>query len=112
MNAAAKAINQSTLFNGQLADMRMSKSLYMLTFLVISILLSALAIVYSTDGYRSTFSQVELQEQQTHHLQLQWGQLLLEQASLATPARVEELARNKLKMDFPASKSTFWLQKK
>jgi cell division protein FtsL len=110
MNAAAKVINQGTLFKGQLADMHMSKSLYMLIVLLIAVLVSALAVVYSTNSYRLTFSQVEQQEQQTHYLQLQWGQLLLEQASLATPARVEELAQEKLKMVLPTSKNTFWLQ--
>jgi cell division protein FtsL len=110
MNAAAKVINQGTLFNGQLADMHMSKSLYWLMMLLVAVLVSALSVVYSTNSYRSTFSQVEQQQQQTHSLQLQWGQLLLEQASLATPARIEELASEKLKMVLPTSKNTFWLQ--
>jgi cell division protein FtsL len=110
MNAAAKVINQGTLFNGQLAEMHMSKSLYILILLLIAVLVSSLAVVYSTNSYRLTFSQVEQQEQQTHYLQLQWGQLLLEQASLATPARVEELAQGKLKMVLPTSKNTLWLQ--
>lgn len=110
MNAAARVINQGTLFNGQLADMQMSKALYLLILLLIAVLVSALAVVYSTNSYRSTFSQVEQQEQQAHYLQLQWGQLLLEQASLATPARVEELAEEKLKMVLPTTKNTFWLQ--
>ncbi len=110
MNAAAKVINQGTLFNGQLADMHMSKSLYWLMMLLVAVLVSALAVVYSTNSYRSTFSQVEQQQQQTHSLQLQWGQLLLEQASLATPARIEEMATEKLKMVLPTAKNTFWLQ--
>lgn len=110
MNAAAKVINQGTLFNGQLADMHMSKSLYWLMMLLVAVLVSALAVVYSTNSYRSTFSQMEQQQQQTHSLQLQWGQLLLEQASLATPARIEELATEKLKMILPTAKNTFWLQ--
>ncbi|KTD69751.1 cell division transmembrane protein FtsL [Legionella santicrucis] len=111
MNAAAKVINQEgTLFNGQLADIHMSKSLYMLVILLIAVLVSALAVVYSTNSYRVTLNQVEQQEQLTHYLQLQWGQLLLEQASLATPARVEELANDKLQMVLPTSKNTYWLQ--
>lgn len=110
MNAAAKVINQGTLFNGQLADMQMSRSSYILILLVVAVLVSALAVVYSTNSYRSTFNQVEQQEQQTHYLQLQWGQLLLEQASLVTPARVEELASEKLGMILPTTKNTFWLQ--
>ncbi|QMT59625.1 cell division protein FtsL [Legionella sp. PC997] len=110
MNAAAKVINQGTLFNGQLADMHMSKSLYMLIILLVAVLVSALAVVYSTNSYRVTLSKVEQQEQLTHYLQLQWGQLLLEQASLATPARVEELATGKLQMVLPTSTNTYWLQ--
>lgn len=112
MNAAAKVINQGTLFNGQLADMHMSKSLYMLVILLIAVLASALAVVYSTNSYRLTLNQVEQQEQRTHYLQLQWGQLLLEQASLATPSRVEELATKKLQMVLPTSHNTHWLQTK
>lgn len=109
MNAAAKVINQGNLFNGQLADMHMSKSFYMLVVLLAAVLVSAFAVIYSTNSYRSTFSQVELEEQQNHFLQVQWGQLLLEQASLATPARVEELAIDQLRMTLPNSKNTFLL---
>ena len=109
MNAAAKVINQGNLFNGQLAKMHMSKSFYFLFVLLVAILISALAVIYSTHSYRSTFSMVEQEEQQTHVLQLQWGQLLLEQSSLATPARVEELAVKQLKMTLPGQKNTYFL---
>ncbi|MDI1352551.1 MAG: cell division protein FtsL, partial [bacterium] len=70
---------------------------------------SALGVIYTTNSYRSTFSQVQQEEQQTHYLQLQWGQLLLEQASLATPARIQEFAIEKLKMTLPSSKNTYLL---
>lgn len=109
MNAAAKVINQSNIFHGHLAEMQMSKSAYMLILLMAAVLISALGVIYSTNSYRSTFSQVQQEEQQAHHLQLQWGQLLLEQASLATPARVQELAIDKLGMVFPDTKNTFLL---
>lgn len=109
MNAAAKVINQSNLFNGHLADMHMSKSIYLLIVLLTAVLLSALAVIYSTNSYRSTFNQLQQEEQQTHFLQLQWGQLLLEQASLATPARVQELASEQLGMTLPTAKNTFLL---
>ncbi len=109
MNAAAKVINQGNLFNGQLADMHMSKSFYMLVVLLVAALISAFAVIYSTNSYRSTFNLVDQEEQQNQFLQLQWGQLLLEQASLATPARVEELAIDKLRMTLPNTKNTFLL---
>ncbi|KTD82904.1 cell division protein FtsL [Legionella waltersii] len=111
MNAAAKVINQSNIFNGQLADMQMSKSLYMMIVLMIAVLVSALAVIYSTNSYRITLSQLQQEEQQTHLLDLQWGQLLLEQSSLATPARVQDLATNKLNMTLPTVKNTFLLHR-
>lgn len=110
MNAAAKAINQSNFFNGQLLDMRLSKQLCFLLSLLLTVLVTALAIVYTTNEHRMSFSQLQRLEQQTNQLQLQWGQLLLEQASLATPARVERLAVEKLQMRLPADKETFVLR--
>lgn len=110
MNAAAKAINQGNLFNGQLLDIRLSKQVIMNLGLLLLVLLSSLFVVYTTNEHRSSFSQLHLLESQEQELELQWGQLLLEQASLATPARVEQLATQKLQMQLPMEKQTFVLQ--
>lgn len=110
MNAAARAINQSNLFNGQLLDMRLSRQLWLVLSLLMAVLLSALVVVYTINEYRSSFNQSQQLEKTMHELQLQWGQLLLEQASLATPARVEQLAADKLHMHLPADQQTFVLQ--
>jgi len=110
MNAAARQINQSTLFSGQLSDMRLSKSLCQHIILLLAVLISALAVVYTTNLHRLTFTQLQLAEQQSHQLQLQWGQLLLEQASLATPGRVQQMAFEKLHMTLPTDKQTFILR--
>lgn len=112
MNAAAKMIHQSNFFTGHLKDIRLSKILSLQIFLVTSVLISALAVVYMTNLYRLTFSQLEQSEQRAHQLNLQRGQLLLEQASLATPARVQQLAINKLGMIIPANKQIFILRAK
>lgn len=110
MNAAAREINQSNFFSGQLMDMRLSKQLSLQIVLLITVLISALSVVYVTNLHRITFSQLEIAEQESHQLELQWGQLLLEQASLATPARVEKLAAEKLHMVLPTNKQTFILR--
>jgi len=110
MNAAARAIHQSNFFSGQLLEMRLSKQWCFLLVLLMLVLVSSLAVIYSTNDHRVRFSQLEQLEQQAHQLQLQWGQLLLEQASLATPARVELLATEKLQMRLPQDKQTFVLQ--
>lgn len=112
MNAAARAIHQSNLFSGHLSDVRLSKQLCFVLTLLLTVLISALAVVYVTNEHRISFSQLQRIEQQAHQLQLQWGQLLLEQASLSTPARVELLAIEKLQMKLPADKETFVLQTK
>ena len=109
MNAAAKVINQSTFFSGQFTDIRLSKTLCMHMILLFSVLFSALAVIYITNMHRMTFSQLQSTEQKAHQLQLQWGQLLLEQASLATPARVQQLATEKLHMALPVEKQAFIL---
>lgn len=112
MNAAAKMIHQSNFFSGHLADIRLSKGLWFHLILLLSLLMSSLSVIYITNLHRVTFSQLQHEEQKGHQLQLQWGQLLLEQASLATPARVQELATEKLHMGLPMNKQTFILRVK
>lgn len=110
MNAAAREINQSNFFSGHLSEMRLSKALWQQIFLLLFVLASALAVVYITNLHRLTFTKLQQIEQKSHELQLQWGQLLLEQASLATPGRVQQLAAEKLHMVLPASRQTFILR--
>jgi cell division protein FtsL len=110
MNAAAKIIRQSDLFHGQLFRMHVSKSLWIQLILLVGVLISALCVVYTTNMTRITLSQLELAEHHAHRLALQRGQLLLEQASLATPSRVQQLASEKLHMILPTNKDTIVLR--
>lgn len=103
MNAAAKGVNNSHFIQEYRIDKR-------LLCLVATVLFSALGVVYVTNLSRTTLSQLEQTMQQSHQLELQWGQLLLEQASLATPSRVERLAADKLHMILPSEKQTFVLR--
>lgn len=112
MNAAAKVIHQSTLFNGHLSDMRLSKEMMCLLILLFAMLMSAIAVIYITNVERLSYNHLQQLEQQQQELQLEWGQLLLEQASLATPARVEAMAVDKLHMKLPSDNDTFILQPK
>ncbi len=110
MNAAARGINQSDFFHGHLANMRLSRTLCLRMALLIAVLISALCVVYTTNVHRMSLSQLEQSEQQAHQLKLQWGQLLLEQASLATPSRVQQLATEQLQMALPINKQIFVLR--
>ncbi len=110
MNAAARAISESNMFSGHLAELRLSKETSFILTIFLIILMTAWFVVYTTNEHRSRFSQLQQLEQEAHQLKLQWGQLLLEQASLARPARVEELATEKLEMQIPNNKQIFLLQ--
>lgn len=114
MNAAARVINQNNVFSGSFLNawesLHVSVIACLRSILVLLVLLSALAVVYVTNVHRTSVSQLQMAEQQAHQLELQWGQLLLEQASLAAPARVERLASQKLHMILPVNKQVFILR--
>ncbi|MDX2346135.1 MAG: cell division protein FtsL [Legionella sp.] len=110
MNTAAKVIQQSALFQGQGIRIQCSTQMFLQIGLLFCVLMSALSVVYVIKLHRVTCGQVQMASQKTHYLQLQWGQLLLEQASLATPARVEQLAKEKLHMVFPSHEKIFVLR--
>lgn len=110
MNAAARQINQTTLFSGQIWGVRLSKELMLQLVLWFAVLGSALAVVYSTNNHREAFTELQMAERTEQHLNLRWGQLLLEQASLSTPARVQELATQKFRMVLPTNMQTVMLR--
>lgn len=112
MNAAAKAISETRLFSGHLLEMRISRSTLMTLLLLISILATALAVVYGINDYRIALSQLEQLKHHKQNLQIQWSRLVLEQASLATPERVGQMATQRLNMHLPVDKHTFLLRHK
>ncbi|MAY02293.1 MAG: cell division protein FtsL [Gammaproteobacteria bacterium] len=62
---------------------------------------SALGVVYSTHSSRHLLNELQTLENQRNALQVEWGQLLLEQSSLMSQGQVEELARAELNMIIP-----------
>lgn len=70
-------------------------------FLIITIFSSALLVIYFKHQSRQLFSQIQVYEQNRQQLQLEWSQLLLEQATLGGDLRVEKVARENLNMHLP-----------
>lgn len=110
MNAAAKYINQSNFFHGQFLSIRLSATSTLHMLLIVAVLISSLTVIYVTNMHRLTCSQLGSAEQRAHQLQLKWGKLLLEQASLESPSRVERIARAKLDMHLPENKNIMVLR--
>ena len=61
----------------------------------------ALATVAANHTSRKMFVELEREQARMRSLEVEWGQLQLEQSTWAGPARVEKIAREKLHMKQP-----------
>lgn len=61
----------------------------------------ALALVTSQHQARKLYVQLEKEQQLAKQLEVEWGQLQLEQSTWAMPARVEKIATTRLNMRVP-----------
>ena len=64
-------------------------------------LLTALSVVMTTHMTRVQFAELQRLEQEKTQLQTEWGQLLLEEGAWSTPARIEQIATERLEMRIP-----------
>lgn len=71
--------------------------------LLLLALVSALATVSSNHRARNLFTELEREQTRMRNLEVEWGQLQLEQSTWAGHARVEKIARDKLRMKPPAA---------
>lgn len=62
---------------------------------------SGLGVVVTTHMTRVQFAQLQQLEQEENQLQTEWGQLLLEEGAWSTPARIEQIATERLGMRIP-----------
>jgi len=63
---------------------------------------TALGVVYATNESRHLLNELQILENKRNALQVEWGQLLLEQSSLVSQGRVEDIAIAELGMKIPA----------
>ncbi len=77
---------------------------YWITFFVLlaSLTATALAVVFSTYTTRHLLNGLQQVVQEQNRLQVEWGQLLLEQSSLVAQGQIEEIAISRLGMEVPA----------
>lgn len=77
------------------------KPFLLLSAVVLAVVLSAITVIFSAYEYRQLFHEHQSLIQQRDDLQVEWGQLLLEQSAWAANNRVEVLAIRKLDMLVP-----------
>jgi cell division protein FtsL len=66
------------------------------------LVLCALGVVTSQHRARKLFVELQKDKEEARHLDVEWGQLQLEQSTWATPARIEQIASSVLHMKVPA----------
>jgi len=88
---------------GRFESLNIELPLLVLLLLVIG---SAIAVVYSKHIGRTEFVVIQKLEQKRDALNEEWGRLLLEQSTWASPGRVEQQARLRLKMVVPSPAMT------
>ena len=74
--------------------------------LILVLLVSAVAVVYTKHAGRSEFIVLQKLNQKRDKLNEEWGRLLLEESTWASPNRVEQQARSRLNMIVPTPDMT------
>lgn len=69
--------------------------------LMVVVVLCALSVVTSQHQARKLFIELQQEKEHAHQMEVEWGQLQLEQSTLASPARVEKIATRQLQMQLP-----------
>ena len=67
----------------------------------LGVLGSSLGVIYAKHEARSRFNELQQLTQRRDDLDIEWGQLQLEQSTWATHGRVERVARDDLRMVIP-----------
>jgi len=80
---------------------RLVRPFVLLAVLTLAVVLSAISVIFGAYEYRQLFHEHQKLIQQRDDLQVEWGQLLLEQSAWAANNRVEDQARKKLEMLVP-----------
>lgn len=81
-----------------------------LTGLLLLILGSAMGVIYSKYQSRLLFVEIQQQERELDRYEVEWGQLQLELTTLAEENRVEQIARDKLKLVMPERDKIIYLK--
>lgn len=88
----------------------LNKSMAGLFAWLLVLLLSAMAVIYSKYRSRLLFVEIQRLERELDRYEVEWGQLQLELTTLAEENRVEQIARDKLKLIMPQRDKTIYLK--
>lgn len=83
-----------------------------LLMLVLGVLVvnSAFAVIYAKHQNRMYFFQLQVLKDKHDRMDVEWGQLQLEQSTLITHGRIERMARDELNMKMPHAETVVMIR--
>jgi cell division protein FtsL len=78
-----------------------SPRMMLICMVLASVLASGLAVIYVTYKNRNLLNELQQLKNERNALQVQWGQLLIEQSTFSLEGRIERKAFDELQMQVP-----------
>lgn len=82
----------------------------LLTLLIIMLVLSAIAVIFSKYQSRLIFMEIQKKEKELDDYEVEWGRLQLELTTLTEENRVEIEARNRLLLTLPPQDKIIYIK--
>jgi len=79
--------------------------------LAAGVVLTAIGVVYAKHHSRKLFVELQALQAERDRMNVEWGQLQLEQSTLTTHGQVERAARDRMGMQIPAPQSVVILRR-
>lgn len=89
-----------------------SQIVWLVGALVVACMLSATAIVYTKHESRKLFVELEELTTERDELNIEWGQLQIEQSTWATHGRIEQVAADELSLMRPEASEVFVIERR
>jgi len=90
---------------------RNSQPVFIVAVLLLVCVGSAIALIYSRHDSRKLFVELEQLTKERDELNIEWGQLQIEQSTWATHARIEKVALEELSLVRPQSSEIFVIER-
>ena len=78
--------------------------------LLVVLMGSAAALVTSQHQARKLYAELEREKQAAKQIEVEWGQLQIEQSTWSMHSRIEKVASTRLRMQAPTADQTYMLQ--
>jgi len=91
-------------------DAKTQPALLVMVFAAVCVM-SAMALVYTKHEARKLFIELEALTRERDELNIEWGQLQIEQSTWATHARIEQVAVDRLSLVRPQSTEIYVIER-